>query len=124
MRVSLLFLVLSFSQVTFASNSFVGDWCKRYDDFTEAYKITRASDGGLNVSTWTVGNSSGENHGYSRGFISMGASSVVFQLDGYDMGVTDIKQFFSVRLGKKRLRFFYEDGNRITFTACKINYRN
>ena len=123
MRFSLFLLVLVFGQTSFASSSFVGDWCKRYDDFTKAYKITLSDDGGLDVKEWTVGNQSGENHGYSQGYISMGGSSLVFEMDGIDMGATDIVKFYSPRLGKDRLRFTFIDRPRETFSRCKIRYK-
>jgi hypothetical protein len=123
MRFLVVLLIFAFCSISQASNSFAGDWCKVYGDFTEAYQIRQDSLGGFSVKTYTIGNQSGELHGHSVGFLSMGASSLVFVLDDYDMKLTDLTRSFNILQQKKKLHFSYENGDRITFTECLIKAR-
>ena len=120
MRILMMILTLCFAQASFANSHFAGDWCKKYDDFTEAYKITESSDGGLDVKTYTIGNSSGEMHGYYEGYLSMGASSVVFVLNGVDQELADVTRSFDFVKWQKKIHFSYNHGPDLTLTECVI----
>ncbi|MCJ8276669.1 MAG: hypothetical protein HRT44_08040, partial [Bdellovibrionales bacterium] len=63
---------LIFSLSTFAGDDMIGDWCMKYDDFTKAMRISKDSEGVLNVRESTIGNESREAHGDYEGYISQG----------------------------------------------------
>jgi hypothetical protein len=111
------FVVQFFISVqVFASNSYVGTWCHRFDDFTSVLVINNKDQ----AFAWSIGNAAGENTVMAKGYVSLGATSFNIYLDNQDLGIVDFKigqKFFS---NKKTLILFSNDGTKETFTECKL----
>ncbi len=109
-------LVLSASAS--ASQSYVGTWCDKYDDFTRVLDI----DQNDNVIQVSIGNQAHEAVGLSRGYLSMGASAFQMILNNQDSGAIDL--VVQTVSGKKFLKVTYRDGVTDIYESCKVRGLN
>lgn len=112
-------LFLACGQVQAASD-YVGQWCNRYDDFTEVLLIDHQEK----VTMFSIGNDAGEVSPFEKGYISRGASHIQMNLNGVDIELSDIKVGFSLLKGKKKLTLKFSDGESRKFYACKVTLKS
>ena len=119
MKASILAFILSaVSSSAFAASegagSYVGTWCKRYQDFTSVLAINAKDQ----VQSFAFGNEHHEVSVVDKGYVSLSATRFNMVVAGQDMGVQDFHVGQDLWTGKRKLVLKFEDGRRQRYLDC------